>query len=155
MAGAKSFEELHAWQLSVTLRDRILQEVEAGPASRDFTFRDQIRASARSAPSNIAEGFGAVMPREFARFTRIARRSLMETKNHVLDAQTQKYFSARTCQELLSLCRRAIGATTRLLAYLESCKGELPPNWGIASESATQDETAKTDEPGTEPGTEP
>ena len=126
MAGAKSFEELDAWQLSVQLRDRVLPELQKEPASRDFAFCDQIRDSARSPARNIAEGYGAYKPREFARFVRIARRSLMETKNHLLDGQHSKYFKEPLASELITLCNRALGATTRLLQYLDSCNGRVP-----------------------------
>ena len=49
---------------------------EAGAASRDFRFRDQVRDSAASAGRNIAEGFGRFSPGDFARFLRYARASL-------------------------------------------------------------------------------
>jgi four helix bundle protein len=129
MAGAKSFEELDAWKLSVDLRDRILALTESGPAARDVKFAVQIRDSCRSAPRNIAEGFGAFMPRDFARFVRIARKSLMETRNHLLDAHNQRYWPDTVSAELLLLCGRALGATTGLLRYLDRCKGEPRAGW--------------------------
>jgi hypothetical protein len=45
MAGARRFEDLIVWQLSVRVRDRIDVLVESGRAARDFKFRDQIRDS--------------------------------------------------------------------------------------------------------------
>jgi four helix bundle protein len=129
VATAKTFEELDAWKLSADLRDRIVEATNRGPASRDLEFRRQIRDASRSAPRNLAEGFGAFHPREFARFTRIARRSLTETRNHLLDAQKQRYFDAEATATLLSLCNRALGATTGLLRYLDSCHGAAPTGW--------------------------
>ena len=129
MAGVKSFEELDAWRLSVDLRDRIVDEIKKPPAAGDSGFCDQIRDSARSAPRNIAEGFGAYKPREFARFVRIAPRSLMETKNHLLEGQKFKYFNEQAASDMLALCDRALGATTALLKYLDSCHGEAPTDW--------------------------
>jgi four helix bundle protein len=129
MAGAKRFEDLDAWRLSIELRDRIVAEINKGPTLHDIGFCDQIRDSARSAPRNIAEGFGAYKPREFARFTRIARRSLMETKNHLLEGNKAKYFVEPVAGQLLLLCGRALGATTALLRYLESCDGTAPTDW--------------------------
>jgi four helix bundle protein len=38
---------------------------DSGGVIRDFRFRDQLRDSAASAPSNIAEGFGRYEPAEF------------------------------------------------------------------------------------------
>jgi four helix bundle protein len=129
MAGVRYVEDLIAWRLSADLRDRLLELVKTGPITSDPDFRDQIRDAARSAPRNIAEGFGHFNPREFARYTRIALASLFEVKNHLQDAQTQQYFSEQDTKEVLRLASRAIGATTRLLKYLRSCKGRPPTGW--------------------------
>ena len=130
MAGARSFEELDAWRLSVELQERIFKEAQSGAAARDTGFVEQVRDSARSAPRNIAEGFGAYEPREFGRFLRIARRSLMETRHHIMEGRTRGYFDEKTVKDLLALCHRALGATTGLLRYLDSCGGRAPSGWG-------------------------
>jgi four helix bundle protein len=93
-------------------------------------FRDQIRRSSSSPPANIAEGFGRFKPREFAHFTRIARASLLETRNHIDDARKKGYFSDTECTRLFELQVRATKATTGLLRYLDSCKGRAPTGWG-------------------------
>lgn len=129
MAGVKNFEDLTAWQLSAELRDRILALTDDSPAICDEKFKRDIRRSARSAPSNLSEGFGAFYPREFARFGRIARRSLMETRNHLGDARKQKYFPEKHIKELIHLTYRAQKCTTRLIRYLDSCKGRPPAGW--------------------------
>jgi 23S rRNA-intervening sequence protein len=71
---ARRYEELVVWQLSARLRDVIFVLTKDGPASRDFTFRNQIRDSSSSAPSNIAEGFAYDKPKLFARHLRIGSR---------------------------------------------------------------------------------
>ena len=112
MAGARSFEELDAWRLRVELQELIFERTRVGAAAHDLGFLDQVRDSARSAPRNIAEGFGAYEPREFGRFLRIARRSLVETRHHIVEGRTRGYFDEPTAKELLALCHRALGATT-------------------------------------------
>ena len=136
MAVATKFEELDAWQLSVELRDRIIDEIQKPPTVRDVSFCDQIRDAARSGPRNISEGFGAYQPREFARFTRIARRSLMETMNHLLEGRGRKYFVDPLASELLTLCDRALRATTGLLRYLVSCNGRAPRTGNRSTQSS-------------------
>jgi four helix bundle protein len=126
MRGVKRFEDLDIWQLSVELRDEINRLTEAGPVARDFTFLDQIRDSAASPPRNIAEGFGRFRPRSFASFLRIARGSLEEVRNHLLDGQTRKYFTEEDTKRLLVLQKRALAGTTKLIQYLESVKGDGP-----------------------------
>lgn len=120
-----------AWQLSVELRDAIFVLTESGPASRDFRFRDQIRVSSSSAPRNLAEGFDLFNPRQFARHARIARGSLGETKNGLLEGRQKNYFSEADTQRLLTIARRARRATTRLMEYLISCKGIAPTGWSF------------------------
>ena len=121
MAGVRRYEDLQVWQLAAGLRDKVFALTEDGAVSRNFRFRDQIRDSSSSAPANIAEGFGRFRPREFAFFVRIARASLLETRNHIQDAQNKRYFSETDAADLLKLQVRATIAATRLLKYLESC----------------------------------
>jgi four helix bundle protein len=75
------------WQLATELKQRVYAFTETGPASRDFKFRDEIRAAARSASDNTAEGFYRYAPREFNRFVNIARGSLGEVRNQLLHAR--------------------------------------------------------------------
>jgi hypothetical protein len=55
---------------------------------------------------------------------RIARRSLIETRNHLEDARKQQYFKEQEIKELIHLSFRSQKATTRLIKYLERCKGK-------------------------------
>jgi four helix bundle protein len=129
MATAQKYEDLDAYQLSKELRDTIFKLTEAGPALTNLKFRDQIRRSSSSAPANISEGFGRFKPREFAHFARVARASLLETRNHIEDGRTKNYFSEEEATCLFDLQVRATKATTDLLRYLESCKGVAPTGW--------------------------
>ena len=128
MATARRFEELEVWKLAGELRDRVI----AGTRSadwRDRAFIGQLEDAASSPPRNLAEGFGHFSPREFARFTRIARASLLETRNHLLDARAKRYFTDDQLSALLTLTSRAIAAATGLLRYLDSCAGKAPTGW--------------------------
>ena len=127
MAGVRRYEDLLVWQLASGLRDKVFTLTEKRAVSRNFKFRDQIRESSSSAPANIAEGFGRFRPREFAFFVRIARASLLETRNHLQDGRNKKYFTEGDAADLLKLQVRATIAATRLLKYLDSCDGNVPP----------------------------
>jgi len=116
MAGVKRYEDLVCWQLSYELQQQVFAITET---CHDFDFRSQIRDSARSAPRNIAEGFGRFEPREFRRFLRIARGSLTETHHHLRDGRDQGYLDDATHDRLSKLTVRATIATTRLMNYLE------------------------------------
>ena len=102
------------------LRDAVYRMTSSGPSTRDFKFRDQIRDSSASAPRNISEGWGRFYPSQNAFYVRIAHGSLEETKNHLLHAKQQKYFSPDDHRKAWRLVKRAIGATVSYLLYLES-----------------------------------
>ena len=118
MSGARRFEDLIVWQLSVRIRDRIDVLLDSGPAARDFKFRDQIRDSSASPPRNISEGFLRFNPAEFAYFMNVARSSLGETQNHLLHGKERKYFNENDFKELWRLTCRALKAANRFHAYL-------------------------------------
>ena len=113
--GVHDFQELVAWQLSHQLKCEVFEFTSTGPAASDFKYRDQIRDSSASAPSNISEGFGRFRPREFARFLEYAKASLAETQNHLIDGRDRKYLAPALCSRLLNLAIAAERVTTRLL----------------------------------------
>ena len=146
MAVARRFEELIAWQLSARLRDIVIGR-SATWRFRDEKLWNQLRDAVRSAPRNLAEGFGRFKPREFAHFTRIARASLLETLNHLQDARQSKYMDAQEVDSLIRLNKRALKATTRLLKYLESCKGKAPTGWDVNDKQTNDDPKAGGETP--------
>jgi four helix bundle protein len=87
------------------------------PLARDSKFRDQLHDTSASAPRNIAEGFGRFRPREFAQFRSIARASLVELQNHLIDARDRGYLPERDDSRLMNLAGAAIRTTTRLMRY--------------------------------------
>jgi four helix bundle protein len=113
--GVRDFQELVAWQLSHQLKCEVFEFTSTGPASRDFKYRDQIRDSSASGPSNISEGFGRFRPQEFARFLEFAKASLAETRNHLIDGRDRKYLAPALFLRLLNLATAAERTTTRLL----------------------------------------
>jgi len=94
--------------------------VRNGPARKDYRFSDQIRASARSTPANIAEGFSRFIPGEILHFASFAKASLDETKNHVVDGLESNYFSHDDANRVLRLIARSLGALRGWMRYLES-----------------------------------
>jgi four helix bundle protein len=119
---ARHYRELVCWQLSNELKRRVYAFIANPPASKDFEFCKQIRGSARGAPRTISEGFGRFRPPEFARYLEFARASLIETQNHLDDALDSDYITTDLHHELFKLADRAIGATTKLQQYLQTCK---------------------------------
>ena len=121
MAGFKRFEEIIAWQLAHELKVRVDGFVIRPEFSRKYRFVDQLSDAVRSAPRNIAEGhMRGFRHKEFAHFLRIARGSLGETLNHLLDAYEQRLITEDELMATERLAKRAIKAATGLIQYLES-----------------------------------
>ena len=68
MATIKQFEDLDAWQAARVLAGAIYTASSTSRFSKDFSLKSQIRRSAISAMSNIAEGFERDGNREFIQF---------------------------------------------------------------------------------------
>jgi four helix bundle protein len=116
--GAKHFTDLVAWQLAHRLKIQVDAILARPRAQRDRRFCTQLSDAVRSAPRNLAEGFGHFSHREFARFVRIARASLQETQNHLIDARDQGLVDAEEFTRLWQLSDEALAVTTALLKYL-------------------------------------
>jgi four helix bundle protein len=127
MLAAQRFEDLIVWQLAVSLRRLVFQMTKSGRVTTDFKFCDQIRNSARSAPSNIAEGFRRFDPPEFAHFMKIALASLAETQDYLLHGRDEKYFPDDKFTEAWRLSWRALKAGNRLHQYLRGCPKKKTP----------------------------
>ena len=83
MATIEKLEEIISWQKSLKVVKLIYQETNNEKFSRDFGLKDQIRRSAVSIPSNIAEGFGRGGNKEFIQFLSIAKGSTFELKTQL------------------------------------------------------------------------
>ena len=116
---ARRYEDLVCWQLANEVKKKVYAITARPDLRKDFEFCKQIRESARSAPSNVAEGFGRYRPAEFTRFLEIARASLTETHNHTNDAADLRYIDAEECAALCLLIARAGKAAVRLIRYLK------------------------------------
>jgi four helix bundle protein len=117
---ARRYQELVAWQLANELKQKVYALVDRSRALEDRRFCEQLKDSAASAPRNLAEGFGYYRHPEFAKYTRIAKASLIETHNHLADGVDRRHWSPREAAALQQLADRVVGACVRLLQYLES-----------------------------------
>jgi len=122
MAGWKDFREIAAWEHSQAAKIRIYKLLERPAFTRDFKLHGQLRESARSAPANIAEGFGRFGNKEFARFARIAKGSLHESINHLIDARDSRYITDDELSIEEHHLKKAIHALTGLIRHLETTK---------------------------------
>ena len=118
--GAKTFTELAAWQRADELRQFVLEITARPQVAKDFRFCDQCKSAARSAPNNIAEGFGRYHLKEFAQFVRIALGSIQEVRDQMFEAHKLRYISEAELLGVETTIKRAIASCAGLERYLRS-----------------------------------
>jgi len=82
----KSYRELLVWQKSIELVDEIYKVIKMFPKEETYALCDQLRRSAVSIPSNIAEGQARQHTGEFKQFLFIALGSLAELDTQLVIA---------------------------------------------------------------------
>jgi four helix bundle protein len=82
-AAMQSFRDLQVWQRSMELTVAVYRLTQHFPREEAFGLTSQLRRSAVSIPSNIAEGHGRMNPREFKHFLLIARASNCELQTQL------------------------------------------------------------------------
>ena len=87
----RDYRDLVLWQRAIELAADVHQVTLKLPRHETFGMAAQIRRSAVSIPSNIAEGSGRRTTREFIAFLHIARGSLPELKTQLFLAQRVGY----------------------------------------------------------------
>lgn len=96
-----SFMDLRVWQKAMDLAEDIYRQTASFPREEMYNLTQQIRRSAISVPSNIAEGKGRNSRREFTQFLFHARGSLLELKTQVMIAKRLRYFSEQQAGDIL------------------------------------------------------
>lgn len=89
----KSYKDLIVWQKSMSLVNEIYFTTKNFPEEEKFSLVSQMRRSAISIPSNIAEGYGRGTKTEYARFVKIARGSMYELDTQMEIAKSQKFLT--------------------------------------------------------------
>ena len=81
-----SFESLKAWQTAKELAKSIYRLTKKFPKEERYGLTSQIRRSALSVPTNVAEGSGRITGKDKAHYTTQSYGRLMETLNHTIVA---------------------------------------------------------------------
>lgn len=83
------FEKLVVWQKAIEYADSIYSVTRSFPADERFGLTAQMRRSAVSVSSNIAEGSSRNLNADFARFVEIATGSLFESVSQAFVSRRQ------------------------------------------------------------------
>ena len=120
MRGVQRFTDLRAWQACTVYKKAIYRLIERGVYGNDWKRRGQLEESVAGPPDHIAEGFGRFNPPNFARFTVMARASLMESQSQLHDAVDKRYITEETRLQVDALAGAALEEVTGLMEYLQS-----------------------------------
>lgn len=94
------FRELKVWQKSMDMVTKIYRVSQEFPKNELFGLTSQIRRSAVSIPSNIAEGCGRKTSRDFSNFLGIALGSAFEFETQLTICRNIEFISDETFGEL-------------------------------------------------------
>ncbi len=86
-------EKLTVWQKAVEYADLIYKVTRSFPTEERFGLTSQLRRSAVSISSNIAEGSSRSSRADFARFVEIAYGSLLESISELKIAKRQEFLN--------------------------------------------------------------
>jgi len=108
------FRRLNIWNESMDLAERIYSFTASFPKEETYGMTSQIRRSAISVPSNIAEGAGRNNPLEFRQFLGVASGSAAELETQLLLAKRFGYIQEEPLQECLDTIHRNMKMTHNL-----------------------------------------
>ncbi|MFK7804495.1 MAG: four helix bundle protein [Anaerolineae bacterium] len=110
MSSIRSYRDLIVWQKSIDLVEEIYKLTKSFPKEEIYGLTSQLRRSAVSVPSNIAEGQERRAPKDFKRFLHIALGSLAEAHTQLIIATRLNYLN----QAELSKLENEIGQIQRM-----------------------------------------
>lgn len=136
-AKIERFEDLIAWQKARELTKNIYKITKHGEFQKDFGLRDQIRKSAVSIMSNIAEGFERGGRSEFHQFLVIAKGSCAELRSQLYVAFDVEYIDMELFSKVDNLAKEAsrIIGGLRVAVYRQKKQNNL--RWVISNSQFT------------------
>ena len=116
----QDFENLKVWQKAHALAIDVHRIAGSIPRTDGMALTAQLRRSALSVPSNIAEGAGKGGDGEFRRYLQIAMGSASETAYHLLVARDLGFIDTATYDDLASRIAEVRRMATGLLKRIAS-----------------------------------
>ena len=115
----RSYRDLVVWQRAMELVVAVYQLTRTFPSEEMFGLTSQLRRTAVSIPSNIAEGYGRTSTGEYKQFLGHARGALWELETQVLIAKQLNYLNGSEVQRLLDLAAETGRTLHGLLSSLK------------------------------------
>mgnify|MGYP003480772491 CR=1 FL=1 len=110
----ESHKDLTVWQKSMDLVVLVYKLIEQLPKEERYSLCDQIRRSAVSIPSNIAEGKSRNSIKQYKQFVGIAKGSAAELETQLLICERIGYLDKEELSEVMGL----LDEVSKMLAKL-------------------------------------
>lgn len=104
----KTHKDLDVWNKAMDFAEQLYVLTKTFPKEEQFGLTSQIRRSAVSIPSNIAEGAARNSDKEFLQFLYISLGSLAEVETQLLLAKRLKFFTEDACFDSLDAIRKML-----------------------------------------------
>jgi four helix bundle protein len=95
-----TYKDLIVWQKSIQLVTDIYALTKTFPMDERYGIVSQINRAVISIPSNIAEGWGRELSKNYLQFLRVSRGSLMETETLILIAKNLHYVNEKDFNQI-------------------------------------------------------
>ena len=114
----KSFKDLRIWQKGIEIVSDIYILTKKFPKEELFSLTSQLRRSAISIPSNIAEGFKRFHNKEYRQFLFITLGSCAELETQIIIAKELKYIDENEVTKLVEKLDHICRMTSSLIKKL-------------------------------------
>ena len=123
MGKFNKIEEIHVWKEAIELTEKVYETINKNnKLQRDFSLAEQLKKSAISIPSNIAEGFERESNKEFIRFLYIAKGSCGELRTQIYIAKKLGYLKGEEYHFLTNLSEKV---SKMIMSLIESLRQKL------------------------------
>lgn len=120
MGKIERFEDIELWQSSRELSSEVFKMAGNEAFSKDFRFRDQIKAASGSIMDNMAEGNERDGNKEFIQFLFIDKGSCGEVKSQIYRALDNKYITQTEFESLFSKADFISKGLANFINYLKN-----------------------------------
>jgi four helix bundle protein len=116
----KTYRDLIVWQKSMNLVIMVYDQTKQFPNEEMYNLTSQLKRSAVSVPSNIAEGYGRNSSGDYIRFLQIASGSLYELQTQLEISLRLNFISTENYNKIISLSIEIEKMLSSLISKIKS-----------------------------------
>ena len=113
----KTHKDLNVWKDGIAFVTTIYKCTESFPREELYSLTNQIRRSAVSIPSNIAEGAGRNTNKEYIRFLHVAQGSASELETQLIISKNLNFINEPIFSELINKLNGIRNQLASLIRY--------------------------------------